>query len=792
MKKIFITLLGGLLLSAYAAAEPTVITLTEDVLVGNVERLGVHFSGDNFYDSVILKRRVAENFEGTVDRLHAIGPADQPEPKAFYSFNEVDKDWIGCTANILGGPDQWKKVKVVGVEPSGKNKISTKVLLDQPVRWSGEGDTAGILLENSDLTAGQHPWLAVKKQKENGKFLKTKQLDPEFCSVNTTKVVTGDIPEGTTGAAALELDGRSEMSFVKFRVQFWNAARFDGDWTVKFWARAKSGSPMLTVKPTVAGTKLEIQPASQWRYCEKKLKLEKPSNIEANPIFMLQFEAREGVVLLDEIELFKDGDGKNPTPFRDELVSTFQALKPGSVRYLRNVRDSYLNSVMPRIKNYSQQGISRDRDEFGTHEFYQFCQYIGANPWATVPGTFLLEEVDQMMEYHAAPATVGAGKIRAQLGQEKPWTEVFDKIHIQFGNEAITFFGTGYYGPDYWQSLVRKAKASRYYNPDKFVFHVNEQGSGSKTLAMHPAFDCFTLNGYHIFALYDDQIKAAKDLPGFYDWVFASDWQMWMDDRNNKNSNNLKEAKKAGKEISIYEGGNYHTTFGDSGTPIDKVNQMIVGRTGGMAATHTMLLLLKHWGARTQQSFNLSQLSFKPAGSFGNLPGQVRVWGGVLNIGNPESRRFRPRFLALQMANQVMCGDLIKTVHSGSDPKFSVTNRFGAGYGPSKNPKEMTVSDVPRIHSYGFKEGNRRGLILVSNDPRNVQPIVLKFGDAVKGKKATIWLLDSEGLEDSNETDWAPDGPRVKIVEKEMDHFESGCTLDLPPATMMAIQWTTE
>jgi hypothetical protein len=156
-----------------------------------------------------------------------------------------------------------------------------------------------------------------------------------------------------------------------------------------------------------------------------------------------------------------------------------------------------------------------------------------------------------------------------------------------------------------------------------------------------------------------------------------------------------------------------------------------------------------------------------------------------------ERQRYRPRFLALAAANRVMGGDLVETVHTGVDPKFSVTNRFGAGYGPSRNPVELTVADVARIHSYGFREGRRRGLVLVSNDPRSAQTVTIAFTGTVRGGKARVWWVDSKDIEDTNEIDWSPEGVAVTLAEREID-FRSGAEITLPPATLMSLEWEVE
>ena len=69
-----------------------------------------------------------------------------------------------------------------------------------------------------------------------------------------------------------------------------------------------------------------------------------------------------------------------------------------------------------------------------------------------------------LMEYLGGPATTKFGKIRADRGQEKPWTEVFKAIHIEFGNEAWNNAGAyrfgGFNGSDYWHDLIEQGKKS--------------------------------------------------------------------------------------------------------------------------------------------------------------------------------------------------------------------------------------------------------------------------------------------------------------------------------------------
>jgi hypothetical protein len=792
---------------AASASGQTTVRLTDTVLNENPPRLGVHFSNDNYWDSAISKVRLADNFEGTLHTLHLYGE-QQPDPDGFYVIEQsnraIPEFFVGAQAYPLAGPHQFEPRTVVALETRPhpvRDREVTFVRLDKPTDWSNGADwqVTGLLLENRDsLDDGQHPHISriqewrLEYETVDGRKRLKRNYDERFVSPPPqADVVTGDTPEADGGFAAFRMDGTDSRAFLHYPVVMYNAMPFDGRWEITLDAKALSGDPTITVTTNQgSGVRASFRPEPTWQKHTLELTVPSPQDPSGNPLMFLEFEVEGGEVLVDNLKAWMPEESTNPTPFRDPIVEVFKDLNPGVVRYLRNSRDNFANMVQPAIGQYTRRSDPNRREGFGTHEFYEFCAHIGADPWANTAGTILPREIDQLMEYHGAPADVGMGKVRAELGQEEPWTEVFDRIYIQFGNEVVTFFGTGFQGPGYWSALIERAKQSPYYDPDKFVFVLNKQGGGIRWLSRHhPEFDAGTINGYHIFGVCDEQIDRAGDTAGFYDWVFASAWHMWMDEQHNGNWRDLVAMRDLGLIPTVYEGGNYHSTFSTEGkAPMERINRMNAGRAGGMSATHTMLLLMKHWNAGPQLNFNLSQRQFAPGGAFGNLPEPIRGWGGVLNIGDDQTRRYRPRFLALKMANRAIRGDLVETVHEGEDPKFDVTNLFGAAYTPSRNPELLTVRDIPRIHSYAFADGNKRSLILVSNDPRETHYITIKFDGQGTGP-AMRYTLKSADLEDTNEHDWAPDRPKVTIEEKEIGGFNSGDAVPLPPATMVVVTW---
>ena len=71
-----------------------------------------------------------------------------------------------------------------------------------------------------------------------------------------------------------------------------------------------------------------------------------------------------------------------------------------------------------------------------THELLTWYAQVGANPWLVVPTTLRPGEMRMIVEYLAAPAEVGMGRLRAAQGRPEPWTTAFDDIVIEPGNEV--------------------------------------------------------------------------------------------------------------------------------------------------------------------------------------------------------------------------------------------------------------------------------------------------------------------------------------------------------------------
>ncbi len=228
-------------------------------------------------------------------------------------------------------------------------------------------------------------------------------------------------------------------------------------------------------------------------------------------------------------------------------------------------------------------------------------------------------------------------------------------------------------------------------------------------------------------------------------------------------------ARDLGMELSIYEV-NHHTTGGDA--PLEPRNRLVASLGGGLNVCNDMLLMLCEHGIRNQGLFTLIQDHYR------TKAGNVKLWGAALNM-TKGRERYRPTFLAGEMANKVMGGDLVKTVQSTNQPTFTATGRFE----DNKPGQSHTFST---IWSYAFKDGNRRGLILFNLDVSKAAPVKVEFVDKVQDG-AVQYMMSTDKIDANNEDETT--APQVKISETKLAKFKSGTVISLPAHSMIALEW---
>ncbi|MCX8038289.1 MAG: hypothetical protein N3D11_14770 [Candidatus Sumerlaeia bacterium] len=767
---------------AQPTADITTIEITGNVLVRDTVPFGINLGGDAYYSgAAVVKKRVEENFEGTLYRQCHFGPV-QDETGATTWFGRVGSAWDeilqGGQFTILSGPAKGTTGTIRAITTKravnrGEEQDFRYFVFDRKVAPGGAN--VGVLVESFRIRDGQF-----------------RPLDGYWTS-KTNRIEIGDVPPGSFGCAAACLDGSQGRAHHRFATHYQRYGETNGTWHARFWTKARSGSPALTVRPDRAewGDSAKVAVKPDWQKHELTLAVRnvpEPKGPNDNPHLTFVFEVSGGAILLDDVEMWMEGD-VNPTVFRDDCVAVLKQFGPGLIRYLQMGGNTLDNTLSPPLRaySYSSQNTARlgpyenhSQSPFSLHQMYELCEYLGTNPWYCLPGTLSYGEMKNFMEYLGAPANVGYGRVRAALGHPKPWTEVFRFIHVEFGNEAWNNAGPyqcgGFNGDDYWKDLIAIGKSSPYYKPN-VVFHAAGQAANSwlneGIIRRVPNADCFSVAPYIIQSLSKEEAAALDTDDKLFRWDFA--WPVWRS-RNKDGAmfQNFQLAQKAGMELSIYEV-NHHITNGDG--PLEPRNRIVTSLGGGLTVANNMLLMLKEHRLRHQALFSLVQHSYNAQGI-----GPVRLWGTALNM-RKGHERFRPTFLACATANRVLGGDLVETRHSGADPKFSATGIF------SRKGVE-TLTDIPTLWSYAFVQDRKRCMILVNLDTAKPQRVAIRFAGAVANNTARRWLLAADSIAANNE--FENPAPQVAILEDTVADFASGKVLTLPPHSMTALAWQAQ
>ena len=464
--------------------------------------------------------------------------------------------------------------------------------------------------------------------------------------------------------------------------------------------------------------------------------------------------------------------------------------RPGCIRNLQmggSMLDNTLAPPMGRHAFASQRSTKvgpyerHATHDYSLHEMYVLCEHVGADPWFCLPGTLSKGEMVRFIEYLGAPADVGYGKRRAEFGHPTPWTDVFDHIHVEFGNEAWNNAGPyqcgGFNGRDYWDDLIAAGKASPHYRPN-VLFHAAGQAANSwlngGIMPRVPNADLFGVAPYIIQSISKEDMTALDTDAKLFRWALA--WPIFRSmDEEGAMHQNFELAKKHHLELSIYEV-NHHITHGDG--PLEPRNKIVTSIGGGLNVCGNMLLMLKEHHLRTQALFSLVQHSYNAHGI-----GPVRLWGTALNM-RRGNERYRPTFLACALANRVMGGRLVETVHSHGEPTFTGRGKVryrgeAEDYGP-----------LPVLWSYAFRDGDRRSLVVLNIDVAEAGPLAVAFDGKVNGGTAKRWRLVSDSVTANNEFE-QPE-PQVRLVEDAVEHFAPGHRYTLPAHSAMALEWQAE
>jgi alpha-N-arabinofuranosidase len=159
----------------------------------------------------------------------------------------------------------------------------------------------------------------------------------------------------------------------------------------------------------------------QWQ----KFTVEFTSSRNANST-VLTLRGEPGPVNIDQISLFS-ASALATGGYRPDLFKAVADLQPASIRWPGGSfanRYIWQNGIGPhekRLPHPVEQWGDRDTYQFGTDEFIQFCEKVGAEPILVINTSRGVEDALNWLEYCMGDATSEYGKMRTANGHPEPY-----------------------------------------------------------------------------------------------------------------------------------------------------------------------------------------------------------------------------------------------------------------------------------------------------------------------------------------------------------------------------------
>ena len=600
-----------------------------------------------------------------------------------------------------------------------------------------------------------------------------------------------DLPPGTLGRQALRISGgpagsSMAMTGVSGQILRQSTIPMVGAYRLSFKAKGIAPGSRMTASVFRTPATFLVQTfdvAPTWSdYSFNFTANDNP--ITVSDWVAVRFQVRgPSEVLIDEVSLVKtDGDPTNTTAFRDEIVSALREYRPAVLRsgveYFAETLDNLLTPSIARQRTlWSVYRTQQDVTQYSLHEFLELCELTGAEPWFNFPIVFSNDEMSALMDYLGGPITTWGGARRAALGHPTPWTSVFSKIHLEFGNESWNGVYRGgaihdsvAYGTRGGE-LFGIAKASQYYDASKFDFILGVQvvnpfrGLQTHNASLnHDTIAIAPYIGYNVdsFSTDEELFGPLFAEPEYWSMPNSPGATTYPTGQTRRLVDEVRRSSHPAA-IAIYET-NLSTTEG--AIPQSVLNEFTPSLGAGIVMAANMLMDQREFGARNINFFCLIGYNFTRRDGKTAL-----LWGALRDPG--VTGRKRPQFLAASLVNDVSTGSLLQTTHSGDNPTWNQSpmnhvEYYGAHY----------------VQSYAFADGDRRGLVLFNFHRTN--PLEVNFtGPNAPAGNVTMKVLTASSPRATNEN-----GENVVVTTTTVPAFDPAASLSLPPYSMMVLSWS--
>ncbi|MBM3889123.1 MAG: hypothetical protein FJ388_08345, partial [Verrucomicrobia bacterium] len=497
-----------------------------------------------------------------------------------------------------------------------------------------------------------------------------------------------------------------------------------------------------------------------------------------------------GTLWVDNLLLYEDSDGNPATypPFtlRPAAMQALADYHPGPIRMNTGVctsrwgvsMDDFLTEE-PRIAPQwgGDGGRVRPDDPYKLPMVLRMTRDAGGEPWIIV-GTFMSEqEWLNLMEYLAAPYVPGTDTpatkpyawLRYSQGQQAPWTDVFARLFIEFGNEQWNpmfenTFGSGNTCGQFSEYFFNLAKTSPYYAgvASKLNLIVNgwHISTGQTTGYGHAASLASPGSQFNDIANYIGGWEAGIAAGGTnvndvgyqgYMMYLPTYIRYFVD--QHAVSRDANAAAGRPYKIAVYEGGPGYANP-SPGQPYEPVSE-VYGKS--LAA-----------GISTLDTYLYNSLKQIDPQCYFTFGGQYN-WASHSLVANgyyPHTS-----WLALQMRNRHVSGAMVAAAVN-SVPTLDVdawTNRSGAVVVPA-------MPNVPLIQPYAFRNGSNYSVFVLSRRINGNTPVTLRLPfNAVTN--ATLYTLTGDPrISNSSNCN-------INVTQQAVTSFSQNFQFTMPPGS---------
>ncbi|MGB1250315.1 MAG: hypothetical protein ACPG8W_06760 [Candidatus Promineifilaceae bacterium] len=615
----------------------------------------------------------------------------------------------------------------------------------------------------------------------------------DFDTLPRAKANPGDKRPGSPGAQSLRLSSSGNGFTSSYREDFDSYGR-DGDqtagkllqvrgnWVFEVWAKGTTANSTMRIDFRRIGGGIfmneTVDLTQGWQRIQRTFSVDANADAQIANLpqsLALQLFVAGGDVLVDDIKLQR-ADYNNPTVFSDTYVNALRELRPGVLRnwgaQLGGTLDNQLAGPYARKStDFNPQNRIATNWHYSLHEFLRLSQVVGAEPWYVVPPTFSPADMQNLIAYLAAPAGSSPyAQMRANMGQAAPWTSVFGKIHLEYGNEV---WGSAIGGDPFLGATMRGginaaqvandrfalAKNSRFFNASKFnlVIGGQERFTGRQTEIESNSTNHDSIG----FAPYFGELTQWQNDTMRYQPLYTHASELGQRGRMLENERILEESGQ-GTEMVIYEINLDRVK--NAGVPADVCNDFLTSQGAGIAVPLTMLAYLRDLGIRTQAAYTSAQYSTP----FFRCVGQSqRIFGMLRDI--EATGRKRPAWLGIELANKALGGNMVAVDIDGA----SYTQQ------PINGIEQATQANY--VQAFAFNQGGRWSLVLFNTDLSQARNVTINGPSLSSGQ---MHSLTGNNLHSDNETN-----NNIAIQTASVPGLRNGHTMTLQPHSMVVLTW---